>query len=181
MDGKGSGWTTILRSCQVFTVKSLVVCLYSCVLVSIDIIHCLSPPVFLSLSLEFPVQLKTSDIVGQVLVYQCGHPKVLFVAENKVCASTNTKAVYGICTDIHNEHRLASFVETQASCFFFPCWVSCHFVLLGLPSCTLPFFSCHVSWCIPVITYLACTILGQIEAFYEMFTLPNLIVAHWKI
>ncbi|XP_045138344.1 GATOR complex protein MIOS-A-like [Portunus trituberculatus] len=35
--------------------------------------------------------------------------------ENKMCASTNTKAVYGICTDIHNEHRFASFFESQVS------------------------------------------------------------------
>ncbi|KAG0717097.1 GATOR complex protein MIOS [Chionoecetes opilio] len=35
--------------------------------------------------------------------------------ENKMCASTNTKAVYGICTDIHNQHRFASFFENQAS------------------------------------------------------------------
>lgn len=35
--------------------------------------------------------------------------------ENKMCASTNTKAVYGICTDIHNQHRFASFFENQVS------------------------------------------------------------------
>lgn len=41
--------------------------------------------------------------------------KLFDLRENKVIASTNTKAVYGICTDIHNEHRLASYFESQVS------------------------------------------------------------------
>ncbi|KAK3891191.1 hypothetical protein Pcinc_004907 [Petrolisthes cinctipes] len=43
------------------------------------------------------------------------HIKVFDLRESKNCATTNTKAVYGICSDIHNEHRLASFFENQVS------------------------------------------------------------------
>ncbi|XP_069184860.1 GATOR2 complex protein MIOS isoform X3 [Procambarus clarkii] len=43
------------------------------------------------------------------------HIKLFDLREGKLCATANTKAVYGICTDIHNEHRLASFVENQVS------------------------------------------------------------------
>ncbi|XP_042242958.1 GATOR complex protein MIOS-A-like [Homarus americanus] len=43
------------------------------------------------------------------------HIKVFDLREGKLCATANTKAVYGICTDVHNEHRLASFVENQVS------------------------------------------------------------------
>lgn len=55
--------------------------------------------------------------------------------ENKMCASTNTKAVYGICTDIHNQHRFASFFENQVSRYLTNA-VKLDFIMVLL----LPFF-----------------------------------------
>lgn len=53
-----------------------------------------------------------------------------------MCATTNTKAVYGICSDVHNEHRLASYFENQVisvseilcNMIFLPCVVKVHAV-----------------------------------------------------
>lgn len=39
----------------------------------------------------------------------------MYFSEGKLITTVSTKAVYGICTDPHNEHRFASYVENQVS------------------------------------------------------------------
>ncbi|XP_063591436.1 GATOR2 complex protein MIOS-like [Penaeus indicus] len=41
------------------------------------------------------------------------HIKIFDLREGKLITTVSTKAVYGICTDPHNEHRFASYVENQ--------------------------------------------------------------------